>query len=221
MPSTRSLLLGTLLLALGCASGGALTETHTPALDQYQTRTELDNFLGTRQTKCVHSRPGYELCGWILGNRSEAWEPIAESVDTRRKVNVVCELPTENGRRSPGSCSVYPRIFLPFELAVQRAPVDVAASQSAAASEYEQAHYALETARDIVQLSRLAGVHPRECHRRSETHQLCRWRLSNQPAGHRLLAAASDLDGRLQLECLLPYSGAPRSRDSCQILPPR
>lgn len=215
--NAAALLVGCALGALGCATEAPITQTTSHVLDPHRTHADLQRFLGTRRLSCVHSRPGYELCGWRLGDRDTAWPILARSLGTEYQLNVVCDLPTDDGPRERDSCHVFPRVALPFEVALRRAAPDVAAGSGVEATRAGEAARALERAITLLDLSLLVGSGPGECLRKSRTHQLCRWQSSNQTPGHALIAAVIDEDRRVVLACRIPYDNAPRDPHSCEV----
>jgi hypothetical protein len=211
------------VLALGCAAARPpIAFLELP--DAARSRAELEAGLAKAPRICAHSRPGYELCGWTLGRRDRRWHELASALETRRKVNVLCELPASGSAPAASRCRVYPRVSLPYEDA--RAFVTASAQSAeeprrAAFDRAQEGHRLLESAATLVDLSHLVGDAPRDCLKRSPTSQLCVWLVSDQSRGYELVAATLGLGCRVRLQCLLAYDGAPRAPGSCRVLPLR
>jgi hypothetical protein len=196
-------------LAIGlaaCASTRAPVSSSASLLDPSRTKAELISQLSMPPERCVHSRPGYEICGWILSAKSPSWRPLADAASTNYKLNVLCELPTAAGvQRQLDSCGVYPRIALPYEQARSVSERKLEATQS------------LASALTLFELSQLVGSAPEECWKRSATHQRCTWLVSDQTPGHALIAAVIGEERRVRLLCFVSYDGEARSPGSCRV----
>jgi hypothetical protein len=178
-----------------------------PAISRHATCVVRPQPARLRAMRVAAWRSGYGLAD----SRAFAWYRVSA------ELNVVCDLPTDDGPRERDSCHVFPRVALPYEVALRRAAPDVAAGTGAGATRAGEAARALESAITLRELSLLVGSAPGECLRKSRTHQLCRWQSSNQTPGHALIAAVIDEDRRVVLACRLPYDDAPRDQDSCEV----
>jgi len=216
--------LGALVAMLAIAPQGAAAQDGDPLAAQ-RTRGELVATLGRAADRCIPTTPGLELCEWALGNRDVAWKPLARSIDTRARINVLCELPEDGGARAPGSCSVYPRESdhapwaLPNLHPTRRGDASVAARRAARERVTQRARETLAQARTLLELSRLVGAAPDECLPVAPGVRSCVWRATSRTLGHALLAATIEAPRRkkVRLECLLPADGSPRAADSCEV----
>ncbi len=212
-----ALVLCAAVCGFACANRSAIAPITSPVLASHRTLSELRGFLGTQRASCVDSRPGYALCGWQLSKRESAWKPLAESIGTRYRLNVLCEVPIDDAPRGSDSCYVFPRVALSYDSALKRAAPDLARSPSDVATRASEAARALASATTLFEVSRLVGAPPDRCLRRSQDRQLCRWVLSDQTPSHALIAAIIDEGGKVVLGCSFPYAGLPRDEDSCAV----
>jgi len=216
--------LGALVAMLSIAPPGAAARDGDPLAAQ-RTRGDLMVALGRPADRCISTTAGLELCEWSLGNRDAAWKALARSIDTRARVNVLCELPDDGGARAPGSCSVYPRESdaatwaLPNLHPTRRGDSSVAARRAARESVAQRAEATLAQARTLLELSHLVGAAPDECRPVGPGLRSCLWRATSRTLGHGMLAATIEAPQRkkLRLECLLPADGTARPPGSCKV----
>lgn len=185
------------MIALGCRPPSGDLAGFTTA----RTGSELSRFLGGYPSRCIPAEPGFELCEWQLGDQHEAWKPLARSVPTRRRLNVICRLPLDGSDRTASSCGVHPRESQHFD------PDDPISPSRAAQAR-------LDGAPDLATLAHLVGALPTRC-RMVLGGRVCSWQVSNRDAGHALVAAAADTRGPVQLECRFAEDvGAKAARSS-------
>ncbi len=171
--------------------------------DAARTSPAMSRFLGGYPSECISGRPGIELCQWTLDHKHQAWDTLARSVPTHRRLNVVCALPTDGTPRSDGSCRVHPLESRPFgsdddaELAIQH-----------------DAQEQLVAADDLVGVSQLVGALPDQCRALGKS-RVCTWQVTNRHAGYALLAAAAGASGPVRLECRIPGDTQPDARAEC------
>lgn len=207
-----------LALALGLAACQSVPTPGPPIEGFYASHTaaELSSWIGSAPARCFPSGSGTELCGWVIGNRYESWRTLANSIETRRKVNVVCEVPVPQRSDAREACSVYARESERFDhgaISFSSAS-DVSAAGSADRS--AAARRILDGARTMRELSDLVGNVPDDCAEVSATERSCFWRLGNQSRGFDLVGAAVGSKKRVRLTCRLPADGSPRAVGTCQ-----
>jgi hypothetical protein len=173
-------------------------------------RAEIERFAGRGPDRCVHARPGRELCRWSLAGRVVT---PSGSAAVEGPVNLVCELPTDAASPAPGSCFARGRAVA-AEAEGGLPPVSAPADAS------ERARHAaglLAEARNVGELSLLVGDVPDACH---TVHggQLCRWELRENSAARERLAALAPGEGALELRCLLPLEDVERPQHSCAVV---
>ena len=190
-----------------------------------RTRAALEVFLGQPALRCIASNPGLELCEWPLGNRDPVWEPLARSIDTRSRINVLCEVPADGTARAPGSCSVHPRESdhrpwtIPNLQPTRHSGGTVADRRAARERLVRRAEATLAQARTLLEISRLIGAAPDQCLSAPSGVRTCLWRATSRTQGHGMLAASIEAPRRkkLRLECRLPADGNPREPGSCEV----
>lgn len=190
-----------------------------------RTRAALEASLGRPPARCIDSNPGLELCEWQLGDRDLAWKPLARSIDSDSRINVLCEVPTDGSARAPGSCSVYPRSSdhsrwaLPNLHPSRRGDGTVADRRAARERVTRRAEATLAQARTLLEISLLIGEAPDQCLSAQPGIRICLWRATSRTLGHGMLAATIEAPRRkkLRLECRLPADGTPREPGSCEV----
>lgn len=195
--AARALLLA-LLAVLACQS----RPSASPSLSGFETATnkeELSRWIGRRAERCFFSRPGFEMCVWVVGSRLPGWAALSASVGTDNRVHVLCELLVSRAPRNPDSCEV---------VALGRREIRVHPAHARAA---------LARARTVTALSRLVGDAPRQCWRVSEPMRRCRWRASNRVPGYPMLSALAHTDRQVDLDCWIPIGGSDRAPGSCSV----
>jgi hypothetical protein len=186
-----------LLVVLACQS----SPSAPPSLSGFEAATnkeELSRWIGRRAERCFFSRPGWEVCVWVVGNRLPGWVALSASVGSDNRLHVLCELQVSRAPRGPDSCDV-------IALGRQEIRVDPA-----------RARAALERARTVAAISRLVGDAPRQCRRISEGMRRCTWHASNVIPGYPTLSALAYTDRRVDLVCRIPIDGGERAPRSCE-----
>jgi hypothetical protein len=216
--------LGALAAMLLNAPIGAFAQD-ADVLPAQRTRADLEVFLGGAPARCIASTAGLELCEWQLGDRASAWKPLARSIDTRARINVLCELPADGSSRAPGSCSAYPRESdhspwaLPNLHPSRRGDASVADRRAARERVAQRAEATLAQASTLLEISRLIGQAPDQCLPPQSGIRTCLWRATSRTLGHGMLAATIEAPRRkkLRLECRLPADGSAREAGSCEV----
>jgi hypothetical protein len=222
LPIARAL--GALAAMLLNAPTVALAQD-SEVLTGQRTRGELAAFLGAPALRCIASSPGLELCAWQLGDRDRAWKTLARSIDTRARVNVLCEIPADGSARAPDSCSVHPRESdhspwaLPNLHPSRRGDASVADRRAARERVARRAQATLDEARTLLEISVLIGEAPDQCQSTQPGIRTCLWRATSRTQGHGMLAATIEAPRRkkVRLECRLPVDGTPREPGSCEV----
>jgi hypothetical protein len=222
-PRTWSALAALAAILLGAPAGAGAQDADVLAAQR--TRVELDAFLGRPAARCIASSAGLELCEWQLGNRDAAWRPLARSIDTDSRINVLCEIPADGAARAPGSCWLYPRRSdhgpwtIPNLQPTKSSGGSVADRRAARERLVRRAEAALAQARTLLEISRLIGAAPDACVPAEPGARTCLWRATSRTWGHGMLAATIEAPRRkkLRLECRLPADGGPRGADSCKV----
>ena len=202
-------------ITVACATENPRLGVRADAISGFTTQVQLNEGLGSGPRRCVRSRAGHQLCGWIVTNRSAIWEPLAEELDTPRRINVLCELPDDGSPRAADACTAYARVATSSArmrafLSGEPEPEDGNVSGA-------DAQRALDDARTVVALSRLVGDIPGQCLPVDPRTQRCEWALNNQSPGFRLVAATLDTKKAVVLTCELPADGTDRSDDGCTV----
>jgi hypothetical protein len=222
------------LLAPGVALAQAQTQKWDPppvtadrVLERYETKVELSIFVGAEPSWCTAVFEGEEVCTWTISNRQSGWRALAATVPTKAQVFLVCELPTSALGREPGSCSVHPRRSNradwkpPFKNdRMERTRRKRVENEEAQAQRRRQAVALLDSARTLMDLSRLVGRGPDSCVlREGALRWRCSWRadLATEGQGTLATAAGADYDQKITLDCFLPADRSPRSLESCTL----
>jgi hypothetical protein len=155
-----------------------------------RTRGEVLRATTLEPTRCTWSRPGYELCAWKLGDRNSAWYALAASIDTRYKVNLLCEFATPNGPRER-DCLLVPAA----------SPPTVGAAGRPHRTTRAEAQARLEAATTVWAVTDLVGDAPTRCSEVDAQSQFCVWQATKQTQGYAALLSLLEVRGRLQLSC--------------------
>jgi hypothetical protein len=173
-----------------------------------KTKAQLLRATTLEPTRCVWSRPGYELCAWQLGDRNAAWYALADTIGTRHRVNLICELRLDDAPRER-ACLVVPAASPPTTGSSRsRIRISPAAAQSA-----------LDAATNVWELSELVGDVPERCHDVAAETKLCVWRANRRTHGFATLRPLLESRAPVQLSCELPADGSDRAHASCRALP--
>ena len=185
-------------------------------LSNHSTFRAIETYLGSYPDNCEQATLTTEVCLWELGDQDSAWNLLAEGIEATGQIGLICEFPTDESERDPGSCSVHPRVSNRdyFYFSVRRSDP----KRLILAKRYkEYAISLLAGARTISQLSALVGDVP-QCYPRADFFY-CRWKADRRTYGHGTLAQSIDAPfrKRVKLICKLPSSGEPRDPKSCQV----
>src|SRR6266850_4295825 len=96
-------------LAIGVASCTSSPILPISEFENSRTKGELTRFIGIYASQCIPARPGFQLCKWDVDDRYQSWETLARAIGTKRRVTVICELPSDGGPRGAASCGIYAR----------------------------------------------------------------------------------------------------------------
>jgi hypothetical protein len=191
-------------------------------LHAYSDRDELSGFVGTPPAICTQDTPRTELCEWQVNDRLAGWQPLAQVIATRDRVNLICELHLSGATREPGSCTAHPRRSnrASWQTAGKRAGrASTTASERAEIVEGNRrlAEHWMAQADTLLRMSRLMGAVPSGCGSRSAVEQACSWHTTAQTFGHGILAVWIDASRskKIILRCTFPKDGGPRALDSC------
>lgn len=194
MPNRRRLLLALVTVAvLGEASCTNPTPPGAPAAADVlaaKTRGEMLRTTTLEPTRCTWSRPGFEVCAWLLGDRNAAWYALADSIDTRARVVLICEFPTNGGARER-DCVVHPAASPPT---TGNSPKRVRLTRA-------DAQARLDAATTVWAVSDLVGDAPARCSEIDADAQFCVWELTQRTHGFGSLLPLLDERARLQLSC--------------------
>jgi hypothetical protein len=174
------------------------------------TEGELTLRLGPSARSCVESTPGTRLCEWVVGDRNEAWEALARAIDTKDKVGVLCQLPSDGSPRAGGSCRAFPRRSDRYRFLGSQARRQAAA---------EEARGRVQAARTLAEISELVGAAPSDCAPLRDARRLCTWDAHSRTYGHGTLCVGLGLSTRerIRYRCELPQDGGPRGLESCRV----
>jgi len=192
-------------------------------LAPYQSANELGRFVGHLDAGCVQNSQTTELCQWQAGKRDSGWRAMAEAIETRSRVNLICELPTSGAPRSAGSCTIHPvrsnrKAWETGGRGGAKKPGNKFREKAEAkAKNRRTADRWIAEARTMLELSRLLGAIPDECTSRSENEQDCLWRTTKYTFGHGTLAAWIEVpkSKKIWMRCPFPKDGGRRPSGSC------
>jgi hypothetical protein len=230
MTPARAPVLSRILLVailLGCKSPPYTEDPNAQArldlaLAGYETKQALSEFVGAAPY-CIQSSTTDELCEWQAGRHLPGWRALAASINTRDRVNLICDLPLSGGPRASDSCSVHPLRSNRYSWKVPAsAPTKGSGGQQESAAEVRRLHRELvdrwmSEADTLVRLSRLMGAIPNECRPRPPGAQICLWRTTSHTFGQGTLVVwiGASKRKKIRLQCTLPTDGSPRQPDSC------
>lgn len=221
-----SLAVGAALVLGACRAPAVVGAAQQARVDEVlhgaDTEGAISLYLGTAPKTCVGASATTRLCEWILVNRRRAYAPLSDAIGSSDRIGVLCELPKDESPRAPGSCTAHPRrsnrYASTWESPEEREPAGGTPAPVSAAPPFALAGQEIERARTLVELSRLMGTAPLACAPTARAgQQRCVWQLSNTTYGHGTVAAWMQAPKRKQLElrCVLPTDGGPRSFESC------
>jgi hypothetical protein len=180
-----------------------------------RTRTSLTKRLRTSPILCTEVAPGQEICTWKITQRMSMWESLHEMVDTKYPVNVVCQVPMNDGSRSVGTCTIHAR-----ESIGSMRPPSRAKDRSRRLKKIEElkpkAWEVIDAYLTPLELSRLVGQGPTSCTLADDV-RFCLWKATSQTEGHGLLADAIGTMKKVRLRCEMPADGSPRAKGSCRV----
>lgn len=207
------------LVVTGCASSPDGQEVNIfRVLDDYETRDRLEQYFSTEPDVCVDTSEDHEVCGWQFSNRAVIWKELADAINSRHQIMVVCDLPRDGSRRDRESCAVWGAARLPIDPALARARrfvvVDPASNDSAVD---EQSAGILEASRTIVSMSHVLGHPPHDCLRRDLGRRLCYWNLTNRSAGYEIAAAMLETRHAIKLSCFFDDVGNKIDDSKCLV----
>ena len=211
----------TLLFALACTIPPLQRDTSGEvdlALRGASTAQEISDLLGKDPDGCVRIPASRELCSWILGRHDSAWARLASSVPTRDRINLLCELPGDGSDRSERSCTAHPRRSNRDRWRINTGKGGVASRVNVRKEQTALALAQIGSATTAIELSRLVGARPDECHG-SGASMTCIWRASKFTYGHGTLAASihASMSKKVRMLCKVPADGGARPPDSCSV----
>lgn len=191
-------------------------------LAPYRSADELGQFVGHLDARCVQNSQSTEICQWQAGKRDSGWRDMALAIETRNRVNLICELPTSGAPRSAGSCTIHPvrsnrNAWETGNRGGTKGANKVREKTKARAMNHLTAERWIAEARTMLELSRLLGAIPDECTSRSENEQYCLWRTNKHTFGHGTLAAWIEVrkSKKIWMRCPFPKDGGRRPPGSC------
>lgn len=167
----------------------------------------MNQLVGKEPERCVFAGPDRELCSWRLQGHLFQGAP-GETTEKLRDITLVCEL-SLSGETDQPTCRSHTSERL--------AAADLPPVAAGLAGEEPSARPLLEgegltRARNIIELSHLAGDIPARCVT-GVGAQLCTWQLLPGSGGHARIAAGRR--GSVWLRCQLPLDGSDRAPGSC------
>lgn len=206
------------IVFLSLAYGGAKVTDPTPedqarvdaAVGRARTLEAL-TALAEVQPFCADLKEESTICTYHLSGRRVLWVTLATALDTTHRITLVCELPTTDAERVPGSCRAYPRHFKASYYYRKRDKK----SRAKAVSQFNDAG-------TLWELIDVVGSGPSICTPTEDTtKRSCIWLLSHHQTGLPLLTLAENIYPpfikTLVLECVIPTDGADRAEDSCEV----
>ena len=211
----------TLLFALACTTPPLQRDTSGEVdliLRGASTSEEISDLLGKGSDGCVGIPAARELCSWSLGRHDSTWARLASSVPTRDRINLLCELPGDGSDRSERSCTAHPKRSNRDRWKINTGKKGVASRAKVRKKHTALAVAQIESATNVIELSRLVGARPDECHG-SGASMTCVWRASKFTYGHGTLAASirAPLRKKVRMICRVPSDGGARRPDSCSV----
>jgi len=185
-------------------------------LEHAVTDGEITRLVGSYPALCVESRPGMQLCEWRLGKNESGWGALAAAVHTDDRINLLCEVPLDGSPREPGSCWVFPRRS---DRTLFQMPKSLGRKPAAIAKYRPEAQRTLDSARTLVELSRVVGAAPVECRPLRDERRLCLWKATSQTYGHGTLCMSAGISTTLKvrMQCELPADGSERALETCTV----
>lgn len=195
-----------------------------PVLAPYHTELDLIEFTGGIPDHCVEAPGALDICSWWLSKQNKGWRPLAQTLGTGDRLNLICALPTDETPRAEDSCSVHSqrsnRGYLHARLETPKGSGRPRVYNTAAGPKLvDQAQKLLAASRTALELSTLVGDAPTRC-RIKKTRAYCSWLAHNGTYGHGTLAliamrTETDFSDKIRLTCMLPADGSPRAEGSC------
>lgn len=181
----------------------------------------LSTLLGKTPVRCQSSPPFESLCEWHLSRRQVAWEGLAEILDTRATIAVICRLPAGEDPRAIGSCAAWPRRSNRSQM-VPMTPSGKPDTPSQTARREKNEALArewLDGAETVQSMTWLLGAVPTRCDPgpAPDSPQTCVWQLRRSHYGHGTVAASISArhGDPVSLRCEFPGDGNPRAADAC------
>ncbi len=186
---------------------------------------QISEFTGVTAFRCVIASPRSELCEWRMDGRSAGWRAVAEVIQTRDRIALLCVLPTDGSPRAANSCSAHPRRSnrnqwrIPPATGRRRQAFGNRSRAEVRAEYSRRANQALASSLGVVALSRLAGITPDRCTEAPPNDQVCTWKTTNHTYGHGTLVMAIEASKRkkIRMRCRLPLDGGARAPGSCLV----
>jgi hypothetical protein len=196
------------------------------AMGDARTRAAIDDFVGHGPARCISVTRRDEICTWMLAGQSTAWRPLADTIPSSDRLNLLCVVPADGSPRAAASCSVHPRRSdrqrwgPPKQGAAghkgrRRVPERAQVRDDLA----RKAQAEIDAARTLADLSRLMGDAPDECVA-AGADQTCLWRTTRYTFGHGMVAASiqAPMSKKVRLTCVVPVDEGPRDANSCSAV---
>lgn len=222
-------------LAFVLGSGASWAEDWPPAqkmkssvemtrfvLEPHRTLSEMNVFVGSAPERCEVVSNTTQMCVWSLSKAESGWRPLAATLATGDRLNLLCEFSKGDGQRGEVSCSAHPkrsnRSYFRSRLRMNDKRMSRTIRKKIAKEEAEKSNALLATARTVFELSTLVGTIPDQCFQ-NEEKVFCTWGSDAGTYGHGTLAMAieASFSKKVKLRCSLPADGQARSKDSCQV----
>ena len=191
-------------------------------------RMALSKLLGIEETRCLQTSTTHRHCSWELRNRHAGWSELANALGTRKRINVVCELPINGSERALDACVARPRESNRWMWMTSSKSGPAARKYTGRSKPQKgatKAAYAataqswLANARTIAELTRLMGALPESCEGGVDLKdsQMCVWKTTRRTYGHGTVAASEQapLSKKMILRCVVPKDGSSRDEGSC------
>ncbi len=195
------------------------------ALAGQATKSDISTFLGAPPSACLGRPENSDMCQWEVGDQQTGWRVLARAIDTRDRINVICDVPTDGSPRSADSCGVYPRRSNRGSWMIHRTSDRKSRRSRGVGTEqrrqlFERADQIISEAATLVQLSHVMGSIPNSCAPVAPGEQVCLWLTSNHTFGHGTLAIWIEAPKRkrIRLLCKLPTGGGKRVSGSCSAV---
>jgi hypothetical protein len=208
-------------LSAACASSLGSSDESAAQVDavllRYPFEYQVSAFVGVVPQSCFPLGFGNRLCGWTLGPNESGWQPLAATIPTADRINLICKLPVSSKEaRKSRSCSVHPRRSDRGSWSTGRGRARNSRRAAKRDDLHARANALLSEAGTLEQLSRLIGAVPDNCDQLGEI-QRCQWIATSQTWGHTMLALATGVNTakKVRFTCMLPANGWPRRPDTC------